>query len=431
MKDDATIRALFFFDGTGDNKTNSKANPAKFGNLTNVAKLYEATNETKKFYIEGVGTMDNKEDSDFAKATGNNVIGKPGYSYKDKLNLGLNQLNTLVSANSNRQIELFVYGFSRGATLARDFTKRALLNSNVKIRFLGIYDTVVTLLTERPEIFFSDQELMRIDQILHLTAINECRKFFPLTSLKNKNGARELVEIKQYHTDKVKEIFVPGAHADVGGGYFEQGEKAYLNQVRSSQDALRQLLDKIRTSVKDDFSCDPQLIWPALLGNNVQYESLTIGTNLYSERQNVPVAMSEVYFEVMADFTNSFSNERIFSYASSIVITELKSLKKEVSDYVTQGAGQKGPCYTYNNYAQFTHISSNYGLSAENDTNVFLNTFHPTKLNLEIEQAKEQYPDASADIIEHPSIYNAFGLVDLGENAPNNDQWRRDEIYGS
>ncbi|WHT39351.1 DUF2235 domain-containing protein [Myroides sp. mNGS23_01] len=173
-------RAAVFFDGTGNNKVNARRDPDKFGVITNITRLFEACVVSDKLYVEGVGTLDNEDDSQWAKATGNNPIGYSGYGYDDKLSKGLDFLATFRQTVPNEEVHLLVYGFSRGAALARDFAKRALAYSNVRIQFLGIYDTVVSLLRlTTPAIHFTNQDMERIDEILHLTAINEARNYFP------------------------------------------------------------------------------------------------------------------------------------------------------------------------------------------------------------------------------------------------------------
>lgn len=444
-------KGYFFFDGTGNNAANSLNDPKKYGNITNICRLHRAlfgetidspttvssTREDEsyaeaKMYIEGIGTLNGKENSNYAMATGDNPIGYSGYSYADKLAKGLEGLDFLVEHNRHNEIELFVYGFSRGATLARDFAKRALANNKVKIKFLGIFDTVVSLPLHRPNIHFSDQELNRIDNILHLVAINETRKYFPLTSIFSDHGKDSLVEIKNSNDHKVKEIFVPGAHADVGGGYIKDAENIYLNGIRNTQNALQKKLDKIKSTVTDHFSGNTRFpIWKFLLGSNVSFpHAPLVDYNMASNRSDIPIDMANVYFEVMASHTNSRLNEIIFDFNPNVVNASLLELRNNLTKYIKSNSGDGGPNYDYNSLANFTHISANYGTVGRSGINQTLNTFDPKILSIEIQSIVEKHPNEKLEWLNEKAIYSNLGIDVIYVNAPNNDEWHRKVIKG-
>lgn len=135
------------------------------------------------------------------------------------------------------QQQIDVFGFSRGAAMARDFIN-SLANEEVKlkyqIKFVGIFDTVgsfgypgndqnwkpktdeyteTDILIEdkfgmkAPEKYYEPYNFnlssKSAEQIVHFVAMDEYRKNFPLTDT---NGAGLTYE------------FI-GAHSDVGGGY--------------------------------------------------------------------------------------------------------------------------------------------------------------------------------------------------------------------
>jgi len=432
QQNQSVITGAFFFDGTGNNKKNSTNNPSVFGNITNIAKLFDACVISEKFYIEGVGTQDDKEDSSWAKGTGFNPFGDSGYSYRDKLDKALANLNKMINDHPSATFELFIYGFSRGATLARDFTKRALANAKVKVKFLGIYDTVVSLLLQYPSIHMNDSEMNRIDQIVHLCAAQECRSYFPLTSILSRNNSSELITIKNSYTAKVKEIFVPGAHADLGGGYLLDAENLYLNEFAGSCDGLFNDLLVIKNTQRDHFSCkDAQSIWTSLLGDNVKCKSLLIGNNLASERAQVKIDMSTVYFEAMASYTNTYFATTIFSFNGSITIPSLLQLKDKIQNYLIGNIPLNGPCYDYYaDYANFTHISANYGNVSVYTVNDILNTFEPGLLHQEVQKMKDDNPNVDLSSYDVMNVYNAFGLLPYHVNQPNNSKWQRKVIYG-
>lgn len=437
MKDDqvrATAKAAVFFDGTGNNRTNSRRDPEKFGVITNITRLFEACVVSDKLYVEGVGTLDYEDDSQWAKATGNNPIGYSGYGYDDKLRKGLDFLDAFRQTAPNEEVHLFVYGFSRGAALARDFAKRALAYPNVRIRFLGIYDTVVSLLRlSTPTLHFTAQDMERIDQILHLTAINEARNYFPLTSIQQRNRAQGLIVIENYYTPKVKEVFVPGAHADVGGGYAERAENVLLRKGTASFDTIGDELTMIRSTVVDFFSCSSsQAIWSNLLNESVVFEPVSGGYNLESKRNNVKVDLAVVYFEVMAAYANFSLQQEFFEVNPTVTIADLQLLKEELSTYLQTNTPPKGPCYAYANYAAFTHISSNYGVLNQIDVqfNQEVNTFSPALLFQEVETIRTACSTADLEQFNEGIVYQSFSLAPWDINAPNNKEWHRYVIYG-
>ena len=112
-----------------------------------------------------------------------------------------------------------VYGFSRGAAMARTFVNLVLVGlkkdfENVSVRFLGVFDTVGSFGKGGDDVDVGQN--MGISpgdatHVRHYTARHERRKNFPLTALR---GDREYA----------------GAHSDVGGGYAKiyEGAKNHL-----------------------------------------------------------------------------------------------------------------------------------------------------------------------------------------------------------
>ena len=130
------------------------------------------------------------------------------------------------------QINLSVFGFSRGAAQARAFVnwlyevcKRdgdrwTFAGITIRINFLGLLDTVASVgLTD---LFdngllighqsWADDNLEihpAVEQCVHYVAGHEVRACFPLDS----------VRVKAHYPINAKEVMYPGAHSDVGGGY--------------------------------------------------------------------------------------------------------------------------------------------------------------------------------------------------------------------
>lgn len=427
---ESTLRIAVFFDGTGNNKTNSGDDPIKFGNRTNIAKLFDACQISDRFYVEGVGTLDNKDDSIYAKATGNNPIGYSGYSYTDKLNKGMDYFKELREKNPGVTLEFLIFGFSRGATLARDFAKRVLADSQVKIAYLGIMDTVVSLFTLTVSIHFNDSELERIDQILHLCAMNECRYYFSLTSILSTEDLGAFVRLENHYTAKVKEIYVPGAHADLGGGYVSDVENLYLNEIRAEESYLASSLSIIKTTAKDNLSCSIfQPIWESLMGSNVFIKPYTTLFNLVSERPRVKIELAFTYLEVMVSVVNTYFNSTVFMHESTIEDEHLLQLRDDIITYVNSNVPLKGPCYNYSVLTDFTHISANFGKEGTGVNN-WLNTFDPELLENEIQEIKTANPSLNDEEYDVNFILSAFGLPSFFVNAPANPQWFREVHYG-
>ena len=285
------IRICVFFDGTGNNRFNTEARegntedyqdnkpkPGKDDNSyeadkTNVAKLdrYVDTDSLGGYdhlisiYIEGIGTDDGKKDSKTGYALG---LGDTGV--KEKVNDGINkvleELRRVIKKNEIiEELVLDVFGFSRGAAAARYFIHRVLKgtgasalsvnglypyetraerisamplagrirsgghkigNKQVRVEFVGLFDTVSSE-GFKYEYKHNTQSLKldsvrdpRVKEVLHLVAADEHRRNF---SFSNINSAG----------DSGTQIFLPGAHSDIGGGYRDDiDEELVLNLSR-------------------------------------------------------------------------------------------------------------------------------------------------------------------------------------------------------
>lgn len=123
--------------------------------------------------------------------------------------------------------DLFIFGFSRGAAIARRFA--AKVNSEVgkvtghvmdiKVRFLGVFDTVASIGwpnlddDEKPvsDVKFENCVVSKnVQEALHMVSIDEKRTAFLPTPM-------------AYDPGRVTEIWFAGAHSDVGGGYRYDG----------------------------------------------------------------------------------------------------------------------------------------------------------------------------------------------------------------
>lgn len=140
----------------------------------------------------------------------------------------INGLATAIAAHGLITIiNLSIFGFSRGAALARAFSndmmkecatgKDGVLRYKgvpIRLHFMGLFDTVASfglpsLTIDTP---FNEKNLVvphTIERCVHYVAAHELRFSFPVDLIR-KNGV-----LKSGWTETV----YPGAHSDVGGGY--------------------------------------------------------------------------------------------------------------------------------------------------------------------------------------------------------------------
>jgi hypothetical protein len=263
------VRIGVFFDGTGNNRDNSELKQvspdavptglagASYANaLTNVALLHGLYPEHSldgegrlclKQYVAGVGTSGAGRDSWLAQATGRwetgvrARVGEAARAIAEQVRALLAQ----ASGADLLSLEFDLFGFSRGAASARHFANdlrsgadsllalalkdcpelaggRFSWRDRVVIRFIGLFDTVAAIFTPLSDEqgmgglrFGLDADTAR--RVVQLVAADEHRHHFPLVASN-------------------RDIVLPGAHADLGGGYPEQmQERVLLCKPRSNR----------------------------------------------------------------------------------------------------------------------------------------------------------------------------------------------------
>lgn len=267
------IKIALFFDGTGNNRDADEAEQK----WSNVARLFEAHREQPESgiyrrYISGVGTRLNRRESTpwwgygspvglmASRALRDSPLGggSTGWGAGSRLESGDLYMNevlerafeadvaserqeiqrfssrneaqgfadlerTLGNHRLIRSIELSVFGFSRGAALARAFVNRLRQRCSneggqlkyqgypIRFRFVGLFDTVASM--GRPaQNDFQEVDLWLpddVEQCVHFVAAHEFRYSFPVDLIRQ-NGS---------YPSGWKEQVIPGAHSDVGGGY--------------------------------------------------------------------------------------------------------------------------------------------------------------------------------------------------------------------
>lgn len=259
------IKIALFFDGTGNNREEDAATKS----WSNIARLFEAARDESKnglyaYYISGVGTKLNREELKWkiskdlrdsvvigggggAGADARLVSGDLGMNdaLKQALNISARlkdeETERIFKANESeafekinealskhrliRSIDVSVFGFSRGAALARAFVNRlrkacekgddgklTYESYPIRFRFLGVFDTVASF--GLPSTNLSKQVEMRLpeelEKCVHYVAAHELRFSFPVDLIRQEGG---------YPREDWLETVFPGVHSDVGGGY--------------------------------------------------------------------------------------------------------------------------------------------------------------------------------------------------------------------
>lgn len=276
-----TLRIGVFFDGTSNNTFNhekgknaleaalAKCSPqeqaalleqcfegtlpgglnnSEKNDITNIGKAHRLylppteTTPTVAVYVEGIGTVKGQDDTktgagaDKGETSSTSRVEQACRSQivaeiKEQLS------EILPSIECIHKVEFDVFGFSRGASAARQFVNRidqkgdhplveAMANApdiplkagfdwssrdDVRIQFVGLFDTVISsyLWGKRSVTLAPDCA----ERVVHIIAADEWRYHFDLTRIKNLAS-----DLPATFT----EVIIPGAHSDIGGGYYSR-----------------------------------------------------------------------------------------------------------------------------------------------------------------------------------------------------------------
>jgi RHS repeat-associated protein len=213
--------ALYAFDGTWNDYEKMKR-------PTNVRKLFDRYTGLR-WYEEGVGT------AWYSRHIGGMTGAGGGNRIESMYNKLVDFYSTPDSTGENQKID--VIGFSRGAALARTFVnyinrkggvtlrrpdgKPTGLVCPVRVRFLGLFDTVGSFgilpgNNINPGHDFSIPA--NVENVRHAVALDEKRGMFPLSSVLSDPS-------KPFADPRIVEQGFRGAHSDIGGGY-EDGDRS-------------------------------------------------------------------------------------------------------------------------------------------------------------------------------------------------------------
>lgn len=252
---------VFSFDGTGNEPSDAK-NFKEDESLSNVLKLHvlmgggletdKTQTETPKgesqktYYFNGIGTREDGETLPLVggiisgmKKVINSALAPSWGDARRILNEAARDLNKEQPTQKDR---IVVFGFSRGAALARKFASMLLKeHPDLEVSFLGVYDTVAAMdgIHQSDEKISSDVVFeegtldKRIRRAVHIVSLDEDRVAFEPT----------LVNKDEENPERITEIWFPGVHSDIGGGYWHDG----LADV-----SLNYMIDECKKTMGDD-----------------------------------------------------------------------------------------------------------------------------------------------------------------------------------
>ena len=215
-------KIIICLDGTGNDPEDAVQESEKDGRLeddsiSNVLKLhllaggklnnFQVNPRQQTYYYSGVGTRGTifrrTLASLFAKLAPKRILKE---AYND------------LCENYKKGDQIFIFGFSRGAAIARMLASKISdegINAHKsKIKFLGVWDTVASFGkpnlddNTRPisDVVFENGTIAHaIENAVHLVAIDETRKAFR--------------PILMNVSNRVEEVWFAGVHSDIGGGY--------------------------------------------------------------------------------------------------------------------------------------------------------------------------------------------------------------------
>ena len=192
-----------FFEGTGQ---------GVFGKKTNVSLVYEACveDEAQRLHLEaGPGAR-----------VGAWLLGRTsGVGWRQIFGRARRWFEARQKERGRGAPDpkVFLFGFSRGALLARHFA--AWLDKlGVAVDYLGLWDTV----DATPGLSVAQECPANVRRARHAVAEHEARRFFPYVPLTG---------------PQVEEELFPGAHSDVGGLYADDHELADVARAWVAQAA--------------------------------------------------------------------------------------------------------------------------------------------------------------------------------------------------
>lgn len=249
---------IFCFDGTENDPNDAKPERKWLGLVGNKD---NGSSNIFKLHLYFGGDLENKAYSEEQHSFYYAGIGTYGSWLRQKVNAALapekmdvrhilNRAGADLNRHYQRGDRIYLFGFSRGAALARRFAAilhhytEQISQDDPVVKFLGVFDTVASIGTPdldddhkpRTHVVFENMTLSaHVKEALQLLSIDESRKAFRPT-LMNRD-------------ERVSEVWFPGAHSDVGGGFAHRG----LSDV-----ALKYMVDEVHHQNSELMILSPQ-----------------------------------------------------------------------------------------------------------------------------------------------------------------------------
>lgn len=389
-----TMRIGVFFDGTGNNKENdqddnSMSNIAKLSERYSLGEDIDKLEEYDWIYKNGVGTVDGEDDESGGKAKGEGGIERVHEAIKEVAEF-------FDGRPCSKEFVVDVFGFSRGAALARHFVNELhdrAAGPNVKVGFVGLFDTVASFALSWSGIFglsedkagdninqYEVREYQGVkkqvinpldgtevqapyykdiikdfnfhlsassaDYIEHFVAKDEIRENFPLSSLEPNDGGF----LNQ-------QSFI-GVHSDIGGGYSNSEEDSqvsnYLVKIKTIRNNRYQFQEVVHLSpaevqhIKSTYESRGYKVSQRSKGTSIWlYGTKTVKkelANIYMQLMHMKATMSGVPFRSLPSDVEHNIPEDLTDYAMAVFNNEI--FPKENERYI------------YTNYVHQSHIDS-------------------------------------------------------------------------
>jgi len=326
-------------------------------------------------YIEGCGSIDMEGDktSGFAFA-----IWESGIPARVKKGLS-KAVEKIKKKQANRELiieklTIDVFGFSRGAATARSFIHAALFGQNnndfseslaekltsnqmtveqVEVDFAGLFDTVSTYGVLKTVIGLgaSNTASLKLDAISHarkvlqLASADEHREYFSLTNI-NSAG------------DKGRQIFLPGVHSDIGGGYRDNAHEQqtiYEDDGYSLPDAEKDRQHWIETGWyrPEEITLEYQEGYDQDEGDDTSW--------IRVNKASISNKYSHIPLQLMAAYAKENKVRLIANLERDQAIPdELATVKQEIDSYITKTARSSATHWLNNNAPWLKQLRHNY-----------------------------------------------------------------------
>ncbi len=423
-KDEFTLRMGIFFDGTGNDPTNKES-------LSNIRKLfikypnnYDVANNKSNItdkdnfpniqsaYIRGVGSKNKSGVKDSF------LGGGFGSGATERLEGILFYIQSMIEIYKEKKgslpesIELDIFGFSRGAAMARHFVnilkqdngsfyniKYKYEANNLKIRTLNLFDTVGSMGIAGNDIdigfTYHIKSSYVSDAITHFIADDEYRYNFDGQFI----GGNYIPYPIDKKIGKVSEYVLLGAHSDIGGGYKKEEHqvenndlsKVYLHKMYDIcievgipflekpktnawkiPEDLNSYLDYFDAMYKDSKHKNLKIAHKKLREQQTyENDKFKIADETYQYKEGIYKSLNEIFNDdtLCNEFikkSNEFHDKYIhISYTSEVIKDDSVSLAQlsevnlinsiaDIKDYITMGSEEVG------NKLQRTYFTPKY-----------------------------------------------------------------------